>query len=469
MSLAVSSTARADQYSALEKAPTYAMPGVEISGFITDDGGSGEINAILPLSMPTSHQLFFIGADGKLFDGGLGGSVYNAGAYLGYRERMGDAVLGAWMGADTLQTRYGRTFNRFIAGAEYYGSRVIARVTGFAPFDNTSDEWSTAAVTSTTVPVIVTTPATITTLARTTTTTVTTFFDEKVPSGIDGEIGLRFAAPAIEASLRDSEFRMFIGGYDYFGLKAGGGDVPGVRGRLELDLYPFREAQEIRLSFVGSYSHDDFSGGQFETGARLSIPFGGPRSPQLAYSGSLKDGGGSLKDDPRPITVASNASQDLFQPVRRNREPVSIIRQKRQVSTSQVTDTVSSVKDVPQEQTAGYTLATVCGGPAVAFANAGGSPITQGTVIGTRLSDGSDVIFDISIMTDAGGQTLAQLLSAQPASISTTLSFPLGTGILASATVASDQSCGAPTISSLTLIVNNNTCSLQALVQISCF
>ncbi len=50
---------------------TYVVPGIEVGGFVSDDGGYGEINAILPLSMPTSHQLFFIGADGKLFGGGL--------------------------------------------------------------------------------------------------------------------------------------------------------------------------------------------------------------------------------------------------------------------------------------------------------------------------------------------------------------------------------------------------------------
>ncbi len=148
---------------------------------------------------------------------------------------METGVFGAWLGADHLQTVNSNTFNRFIAGAEYYGARVIARVKGFVPFDSTSDEWSQTIVTTATAPV--TTPLAITTLDRTTTTT--TFYDEKVPSGIDGELGLRFMLPGFRAHSCNGEFRIFAGAYDYFSLKADGGDVPVVRGRFELDLYPF--------------------------------------------------------------------------------------------------------------------------------------------------------------------------------------------------------------------------------------
>ena len=36
-----------------------------------------------------------------------------------------------------LETEYGQAYQRFIAGAEYFGERVIARANVFAPFDDT--------------------------------------------------------------------------------------------------------------------------------------------------------------------------------------------------------------------------------------------------------------------------------------------------------------------------------------------
>ncbi len=449
---------------------TYSVPGIEVGGFVSDDGGSGEINTILPLSMPTSHQLFFIGADGKLFSNGVsdsGDSVYNAGGYLGYRERMESGVFGAWAGADHLQTRNGNTFNRFIAGAEYYGARVIARVNGFVPFDSTSDEWSQTVVTTATAPVTVTTPLAITTLDRTTTTTTTTFYDEKVPSGIDGELGLRFILPSFRDHSRNGEFRIFAGAYDYFSLKADGGDVPGVRGRLELDLYPFEQAPDMRLSFDASYSHDDYADGQFAGGARLFIPLGRPRSLASDYSGSLKDGGGgSLKDDPAPVAVASSGSKDLFQPVRRNREPVSVIREKRTVSTSTVTDKVKNA-----QQTQAYTLATVCGSGPIPIDWQGQNPgdfastISPAGLIG-QLTDGSipggNWIFNLAALTNGSGQTLAQLLTTSTQSFSGTFSLPMPSPNIAvnldESIVPLPASGGA---GGLNVVISSGSCQLQ--------
>lgn len=401
-------------------ASTYSVPGIEIGGFVAEDGSAGEINAILPLSMPTSDQLLFIGADAKLFEGSLvdlGESVYNAGAYLGYRERKGSATFGAWMGADILQTASGNTFQRFIAGVEYFDPRGIVRVNAFAPFDAISDEWTIASA----------------------------VYDEKVSAGIDGEVGLRFAIQALQSAGRNGEFRLFAGGYDYFELDPDGGDVVGVRGRLELDLYPFEEAPETRLTLDASYSHDDYADGQFAGGVRLSIPLGSSERVAANYGGSLKDGSGSLKDGPRP--VVSLESQDLFQPVRRNREPVSLIRRK---------------------QSAGfYTLATVCGGGSIPISNPainGPTSITAGDLIGV-LSDGAttgpNLFFNLADLVSGTGSALTELLEASTTTFSALVSLP----IPAPYTVVDLDTSLAPSCFSeatgLTVSINSGICEAQ--------
>ncbi len=445
-------------------ASTYAIPGIEIGGFVSDDGGAGEINAILPLSRPSAHQLFFIGGDGKLFNGSFGnpgGSVYNLGGYLGYRERMGDGVFGLWAGADHLRTRYGHDFNRFAAGGEYYGPRLIARVNGFVPFDTTSDEFSTTSTVVSTTPSTITTPAATTTFQNVTTTTVATVFDERVSSGIDGEVGFRFAAPALRQGARAGEWRIFAGAYDYFGLRASGGDVPGARGRLELDLFPFEQEQDVRLSLVGSYSHDDVAGGQLEGGVRLSVPIGGSHSGAAGYSGLTNN-------NPATANPPDSGAQDLFQPVRRNREPVSVLRQKRQVATSVTqTNVAGTVKR-------GFTLASVCGGTGapipVSFPGfvAAGLPtsVTPGTVLGNFSNfgpNGPAVSLNLAVMTTGTGQTLAQLLAASPAAISAIVYVPIppAFSFIKLSNGFAGPNGGGQFSAQMKLIVNGTSCKLE--------
>lgn len=394
----------AAQASAPAGRPAYSIPGLEISGVIGEDQKAGEINALIPLMMRSARQALFLGLDGKLFGDGVSAvdkTVYNVGGYLGYRERIGESVFGVWAGVDHLQSRYGHAFNRFIAGADYFGPRIIARVNGFVPIDSTSKEWS------------VTNTAVTSDAFNITTTTTTVVFDEKIPSGIDGEIGARFALRPLHQDLRASELRAFVGGYDYFGLKADGGNVPGFKGRLELDLYPFRAAQDVRLTLEGQYSHDAYAGDQLRGGVRLAIPFGGSGShgQQVASAGgrgSIKDApapfGGSIKDGPAPSGgMSATAGSDLFQPVRRNREPVSVVRVKRVASTATTT---------PQP----LSVANACGGPGAiipGIVEYGGTPIPLGATFPAPFDT---VVFDLASMTvtDPGfsGQTLAQVLAS---------------------------------------------------------
>lgn len=432
----------------------YDVPGVEISGFVNEDGGAGEINAIVPLSMRGPNALLFLGVDAKLFSGSfdnLDNSVFNTGAYLGYRSRLGghDGVLGIWLGADTLQTQYRNSFQRFIAGAEYFGSRFIARVNGFVPFDDTSDEWTET--------------------IRTAFATTTNVYDEKIPKGIDGEVGLRVSLASLAHGSRPGELRAFAGIYDYIGLKETGGDVVGGRARLELDLYPFEMAPDTRLTFEAGYSDDEFSGGQGTGAVRLSVPFGRPGLAAYADGGGASEaaGGGSLKDGMSPPPMASGSSKDLFQPVRRNSQPISVRRLKR--STTVATTSAG-----------GFTLATVCGGPGAQIPlvlddGFGGlyqfDPVVQGQAIAIETLSNSPVTLDIASWVDGSGQTLGQLLAGAPATINTTVS--LGAALI-TPTLEVEPTLSSPIIpgaigpgyplDSASLAINGNSCTLTIMI-----
>ncbi|MEZ5924350.1 MAG: tail fiber domain-containing protein [Hyphomicrobiaceae bacterium] len=448
---------------------TYSRPGLEVSGFVTDDGGAGEVNVILPLAMRGSHALLFLGGDAKLIGGSsdYGDNAYNVGAYLGYRALLdnGSGVLGLWLGADTLRGRYGHTFQRFIAGAEYFGPRLIARINGFAPFDDASDPWTEVTRTTTT------------TAQRITTTTITSTYDEKTPSGVDAEAGLRFALPALASGGRQGELRAFAGVYDYVGLKEDGGNVIGGRGRLELDLYPFDAAPNTRLTLEASYSDDAHYGDQLAGGVRLSISLGEPATRETAiYSGSLKDTGGSLKEgDPGP-SLGYGGGKDLFQPVRRNNNPVTVRRLKSQTIRTAIENRDTEEPTDPPPATTGYTLATVCGGPTAQIITTASDPsanfqdfmdpLVQGQEIAFESLTSTGIPLDIATWVDGSNQTLAQLLASSPASIVTTVSIPpaLVTPTLELSPTLTFQ--GFPVgpgiqLTAATLTVDNSTCTLD--------
>lgn len=349
----------------------YSVPGVEIGGFVTEDGAAGEVNVITPLHLESGRSLLFFGFDGEFRgaeNAAFDDALFNIGAYLGYRIRVDDAVVGFWGGFDYLNTPMSNTYTRFIAGAEYFGTNVIARFNGFIPLDESSGGSST--------------------------------LEESITSGIDGEVGLRYEFGG-DLSSRPAEFRAFIGGYDYFGLNSDGSDVAGVKGRLELDLYPFASAPNTRLTLNVAASYDEYNGSEASAGVRVAIPLGAEEPAGAYYEGSIKDGagslkdtGGSLKDDP----VASDAfssNKDLFQPVRRNRKVAS----RTEVCNGPLSINWGSLLGVATTTTLGATI----GVPSDFSAT--GAPLT----------------LDLASMTDAGGQTLAQLLAASPTSLTTTL------------------------------------------------
>jgi hypothetical protein len=399
----------------LTASATYDRPAIEIGGAIADDGGSGEISLMAPLVFSEGKDLLFFGADAKFSGFNINDTddtVYNVGGYLGYRRLLDDGagVLGLWAGLDTFNTAQSNEFARVIAGIEYFGPHVIARANGFVPLDHTSD--------------------------------ISATLEEYVPSGFDAELGLRMAVP-MDSLAKAGEFRLFVGGYDFIGLADDGGDVLGGRARAELDLYPFDEHPDTRLSLEASYAYDKHSGDQYGAGVKLSIPLG--VTNKITTHGA--------KDD--VVAELDSFGQDLFQPIRRNRSNVSRIR----------------TKDNATGGAGGVSLSNVCGGASGNLTlNAGlaSTTIKQGALIGTIDPEGAATALNLSLgdMVDANGRTLTQLLASSPQTINTTLSFPASTVNFTAQTVepaaAVAKTISAVTeqkISAVTVSINGNNCS----------
>ena len=411
---------------------SYDRPAVEIGGTVADDGGSADIGILAPLIFSEGTDLLFLGADARIFSfdpSNVDETIYNAGAYLGYRKVLGDSsgVIGLWAGLDHLRTEESNDFTRAVAGVEFFGRHVIARANAFVPLDSTSREWQ------------VTSGGFINT------------YDEKIPNGFDAEIGLRMAVP-MQAFSRASELRVFAGGYDFIGLDDDGGDVFGGRGRLEFDLYPFEESPNTRLSLEAGYAFDKHSGDQFSGGLKLSIPLGITNNVEASHG---KDA---------DIVALDSFGQDLFQPVRRNREPVSRIRLKdrRPVAVGNVN---------------GFSLTNVCGGASGSLSLSGGlasSSVKQGALIGIIEPNGAAASLSLNLgaMVAPDGKTLKQMLSAQPEIVKTTLKFAPDTvnfslqsvqpapALALASSVLTGQS-----IADATVTINGNTCSLDLSVQ----
>ncbi len=415
-------------------AATYDRPAVEIGGGFADDGGSGDINALMPLIFSEGKDLLFLGADAR-FSGfnanETDDTMYNVGAYLGYRRLLEDnnGVLGLWAGLDHFNTENSNDFTRAIAGIEYFGPHVIARANGFVPLDSTSGEWN------------VTEGGFITT------------FDEKVPSGFDAEIGLRMTLP-MAGMIKPAEFRVFAGGYDFVGLAEDGGDVFGGRGRAELDLYLFDEHPDTRLSLQASYAYDKHSGDQFAAAIKLSIPLG--VSNKISTHGA--------KDE--VVAELDSFGQDLFQPVRRNREAVSRVRQKNR-------------EVVGAGGVGGFSISNVCGGASGDLTLNGGltsTTVKQGALLGTvdPLGSATPLYLTLANMVAPDGRTLKKILASEPQTVSTTLTFPSNTVNFVTQTVRpaagvtlTSGAVNAQTINGAVVTINGNTCSLDLDVRVS--
>ncbi len=425
----VGSSLAADTDSA-PPSPTYDRPAIEIGGGISNDGGTGDVNFIVPMIFSDGKDLLFFGADVKFsgFDvNDTDDTVFNAGGYLGYRRLLDDGagVFGLWAGVDYFNTNESNEFARAIAGVEYFGPSVIARANAFVPFDSTSAEWT------------VTSGGFINT------------YDEKVPSGFDAEVGLRMPV-AMDSFVKPGEFRIFAGAYDFIGLDDNGGDVLGGRARAELDLYPFDAHPDTRLSFEAMYAYDKHSGDQYGAGVKLSIPLG--VTNKVTSHGA--------KDD--VVAELDSFGQDLFQPVRRNRENVSRVKLKDRQPVDTGTGGIG-----------GVTMSNVCGGASGSLSlnsGLGATSIKQGSQIGIIDPTGAASPLNLSLgnMVDSSGKSLTQLLASKPQTINTTLSFPTSTVNFASqqvqpsAAVASTGSAAtSQKIASATVTINGNSCSMN--------
>jgi hypothetical protein len=263
--------------------------------------GSFEINAMMPL-LQNGDRMIYLGADGTLHAGDGpedNDTAYNLGTYLGYRAQTNLGIVGIWGGFDVNQGQFGNAFARGIGGVEYLGNRFIARFGGFIPFDDSSESWtySDFIVPANQFPIF-----------------STAQLEEQAPSGIDGELGVRI--PIMHAGIAP-EMRVFAGGYSFFDVEEGGGDVSGWRTRMELDVYPFQTSGDMRVTLTAQYSEDDAQGSHARGGIRLAFPFGEQTTTTCCASGSIKD-------EPAEQPVAQ--SGNMFEPVWRNRDPATGLR-----------------------------------------------------------------------------------------------------------------------------------------------
>jgi hypothetical protein len=411
---------------------TYDRPAVEVGGYIADDGGSGEINVLAPLMFSEGKDLLFLGVDAKVFvfdPNDVDDTAYNVGAYLGYRTVLNDGggVLGLWGGLDHMRTEESNEFFRAIAGVEYFGQHFIGRANAFVPLDSTSDEWSVRDG------------------------NFINTYDEKIPSGFDAEIGLRLAVP-MDTLARSGEFRVFAGGYDFIGLDDDGDDVFGGRLRAELDLYPFQDAPNTRVSLEAAYAFDKYSGDQFGGGIKISIPLGITNKIETSHA-----------KDAQVVTLES-FGQDLFQPVRRNREPVSRIRLKDR-------------RPVAGGITGNVLLSNICGGARGSLSLNGGlntTSVKQGALLGVIDPGGTNkqLFLQLSTMVAPDGRTLKQIIDSKPDVLVTTLKFAPGTVDFTSDAVAPVEAVGLVSsplagqrITDATVTIDGPECSLDLTVQ----
>ncbi|MEL6746333.1 MAG: hypothetical protein AAFO79_00745 [Pseudomonadota bacterium] len=319
---------------------TYSQPSLEISGLIDSDSGRGELALLVPAFRPTAHSLIFLGLDGM-----RGADVKdhntkrarleNIGAYLGVRGRIGSsgAVGGLWGGVDRFTSRYGNHFTRAIFGVDFVGSHLIARANGFAPIKRTSADWQgTGAEAGYT-------------------------FREVAPAGVAGEIGLRFDVAPFEDDLQAGELRLFLGGYQHFGFADDHREKRGVQGRVSLDLYPFHEATNVRLTLTANGRRSAAGDAHYEAGVRLAIPLSGiddaaPSPASLAFS------------DRR-------STRDFYRPIRRDRMAVT---------QRNVVAAPDAVQAEGNTNTPSRTSGPLCGGPGAAI------PGIDGFVIGDTIT-----------------------------------------------------------------------------------
>jgi hypothetical protein len=284
---------------------TYFIPSIEISGFSGRDGERVSVNTILPLLRNDQH-LVFLGLDGALLGRAVEGKPYNLGAYLGYRERVGNHVLGSWIGADTTRAVSGNNYQRLIGGVESYGPRFIFRANGFLPLRNggnlptvTSSSAPTETINQTTEffgsPDLLNEGTTVTTRSTVTNATTRIFYKEYLPKGFNAEIGLRHHFENNNQLPKIREFRAFVGTYTLFGLRKDSDQITGLRARFEIDAYPFEQKPDIRVSLDGQYSYDKYQRGQIHVGLRLSLPLNGDFVSNTQQSSSTKDANGYQK------------------------------------------------------------------------------------------------------------------------------------------------------------------------------
>jgi Inverse autotransporter, beta-domain len=320
---------------------TFSTPSIEIGGFAGQNGERVSINSILPL-LRNDHRLLFLGVDGALLGSATDRRPQNFGAYLGYRERVNNHVIGGWIGADTLRTASGNNYQRLIAGVESYGPRFIFRANGFLPLRNggnlptITSSSQTQTVEQTEEPFgeqdLTLQNLKVTTRTTTTNTTNRLFYREYLPKGFNAEIGLRHHFENNNQLLKIHEFRAFVGTYTLFSLRKESDQITGFRARFEIDAYPFQQKPDVRVSLEGQYSYDHYQRGQFRVGVRLSIPLGDDpvsnrQKPHFTKTISQN--------------VSNSSSQDLYQPVRRNDVTPTFRRSAgSETTTSSTVDTV---------------------------------------------------------------------------------------------------------------------------------
>ncbi|MDJ0629344.1 MAG: inverse autotransporter beta domain-containing protein [Rhodobacter sp.] len=258
-------------------------PRGEVGGYGGDSALTrGEVGLFFPFYQE-SDRLVFGDLRGRFFDGG----VNEGNAAIGYRQRVGDRIYGAWIGYDGRTSDFGNYFDQIAGGIEVLNPNWEFRLNGYLPLTDTKRVSSSSSVTtgpgSTPTLSFVGSQLFLTSGGGRTTTTV----DELAMYGVDVEFGVRVPlngnGPAVSRNsgsraLPKHDLRLY-GGAFYFDHDDFAGEIAGVRARAEWRVNDVIAALPGSFAaFDVAYQYDDVRDGLFQAGLRLNVPLGRKRS-----------------------------------------------------------------------------------------------------------------------------------------------------------------------------------------------
>lgn len=227
--------------------PIISLEGSYVGGSSSfGDTSGGGIGVFIPFV--NTEDAYFIDLSGRLFDG----DAEQISAGVGYRQAVGDWVLGINGYFDYLNSEYDNDFTQLSVGVEALGARQEFRANAYFPLNDERvvEDFNRAYVANRSL--------------------VFRQGIEQAETGADIEAG--FHLPVFD-STSPNQLRAFGGGYWYDGRNED--DTYGIRGRAELVLADFDlGGNDASITFGGTVSSDttdDFLAG---VSARLRVQLG---------------------------------------------------------------------------------------------------------------------------------------------------------------------------------------------------